>query len=88
VQTDATSTPATGDDCWAAADGVSYRFPFADGELGDAEALIQEFQQPTRVALFTWDDGAYLDVGESHRVSRFRYDAAGVVGDQETVPAT
>ncbi len=69
----------------AASDGVVYRFPFADGQLGDAEVLIEGLNQPASVALFTADDGEYLYVGEESQVSRFRYDAAGPVEDQEVV---
>ena len=69
----------------AAADGVVYRFPFADGQLGEAEVLIEGLQQPASVALYTADGGEYLYVGEVHQVSRFPYDAAGEVGDQEVV---
>jgi glucose/arabinose dehydrogenase len=66
-------------------DGVVYRLPFADGQLGEAEVLVQGLQRPASVALFTADDGEYLYVGESHQVSRFRYDPAGTVSDQEVV---
>jgi glucose/arabinose dehydrogenase len=71
----------------AADDGVVYRFPFADGRLGEAEVLVQGLQRPASVTLFTTDDGAYLYVGEENQVSRFRYNAAGSVGDQEIVVA-
>ena len=69
----------------AAADGVVYRFPFADGLLGEADVLIEGLQQPASVAIYTADDGEYLYVGEVHQVSRFPYDAAGPVGEQEVV---
>ena len=69
----------------AAADGVVYRFPFADGQLGEAEVLIEGLEAPASVALYTADGGEYLYVGEVHQVSRFPYDAAGEVGDQEVV---
>ncbi|MDF2759220.1 MAG: L-sorbosone dehydrogenase [Thermomicrobiales bacterium] len=69
--------------------GIVYRFPFlaADSQLGEPEVLISELQQPASVAVFTTDEGDYLYVGEIHQVSRFRYDAAGPVGEQEAVIA-
>ena len=69
----------------AADDGVVYRFPFADGQLGEPEVLISGLRQPASVALFTADDGQYLYVGEINQVSRFPYDPAGSVGAQEVV---
>lgn len=68
-------------------EGVVYRFPFADGQLGEPEVLISGLQQPASVALFTADDGEYLYVGEVHQVSRFQYDPAGPIGEQEVVIA-
>ncbi|MCC2628230.1 MAG: oxidoreductase, partial [Thermomicrobiales bacterium] len=69
--------------------GIVYRFPFlaAGGRLGEPEVLISGLQQPASVAVFTTDEGDYLYVGEIHQVSRFRYDAAGPVGEQEAVIA-
>jgi glucose/arabinose dehydrogenase len=69
----------------AADDGVVYHVPFADGQLGEPEVLIQGLQQPASVTLFTADDGQYLYVGETTQVSRFRYDPTGPVGGQEVV---
>jgi glucose/arabinose dehydrogenase len=69
----------------AADDGVVYRFPFADGQLGEPEVLISGLQQPASVTIFTADDGQYLYVGEIHQVSRYRYDPAGSVGAQEVI---
>ena len=71
----------------AARQGVVYRLPFADDQLGEPEVLISGLEQPASVALFTADDGEYLYVGEMTQVSRFRYDPAGPVGDQEVVIA-
>jgi glucose/arabinose dehydrogenase len=71
----------------AADDGVVYRVPFTDGQLGEPEVLISGLQQPASVAIFTADDGPYLYVGEIHQVSRFAYDPAGSVGAQEVVIA-
>jgi glucose/arabinose dehydrogenase len=71
----------------AADAGIVYRFPFADGLLGEPEVLISGLQQPASVAVFAADDGDYLYVGESDQVSRFSYDPAGPVGDQEIVIA-
>jgi glucose/arabinose dehydrogenase len=69
----------------AARQGVVYRFPFTEGQLGEPEVLISGLQQPASVALFTADDVDYLYVGEITQVSRFRYDPAGPVGDQEII---
>jgi glucose/arabinose dehydrogenase len=65
--------------------GLVYRFPFMDDRLGEPEVLISGLQQPASVALFTTDDGEYLYVGETTQVSRFRYDPAGPVADQEII---
>jgi glucose/arabinose dehydrogenase len=69
----------------AATDGIVYRYPFADGELGEAEVLIEGLNQPASVALYTGDDSQYLYVGEASQVSRFAYDASGPVGEQEVI---
>jgi glucose/arabinose dehydrogenase len=69
----------------AARQGVVYRFPFADGTLGESEVLLAGLQQPASVAFFTADDGQYLYVGEVNQVSRYRYDPAGPAGVQEVV---
>ena len=69
----------------AARQGVVYRFPFADGQLGEPEVLIAGLQQPASVAIFSADEGQYLYVGEINQVSRYRYDPAGSVGAQEVV---
>ena len=69
----------------AARQGIVYRFPFADGRLGEPEVLISGLQQPASVTIFTADDGQYLYVGEETQVSRFPYDPAGPIGAQEVV---
>src|SRR5215217_65661 len=69
----------------AASQGVVYRFPFAGGRLGEPEVLITGLQQPASVTIFTADDGQYLYVGEETQVSRFPYDPAGPIGDQEVI---
>jgi glucose/arabinose dehydrogenase len=69
----------------AARQGVVYRFPFADGQLGEPEVLIAGFQQPASVAVFTAGDDEYLYVGEETQVSRFAYDPAGPIGAQEII---
>jgi glucose/arabinose dehydrogenase len=69
----------------AAGDGSVYRFPFADGQLGEPEVLVSGLQRPASVAMFTAEDDEYLYVGEPHQITRFPYDASGVVGDQEMV---
>jgi hypothetical protein len=58
----------------AAGDGVVYRYPFADGLLGEPEPLVTGLQRPASVALFVADEGEYLYVGEPGQVTRFRYD--------------
>jgi glucose/arabinose dehydrogenase len=69
----------------AMADGIVYRYPYADGKLGEPETLITGLQQPSSVALFKADDGEYLYVGETPQISRYRYDPNGAAGDQEVV---
>src|SRR5215212_540063 len=69
----------------AASQGVVYRFPFADGRLGEPEVLITGLQQPASVVIFTADDGEYLYVGEETQVSRFPYDPAGPIGAQQVI---
>jgi glucose/arabinose dehydrogenase len=65
--------------------GIVYRFPFTEGQLGEPEVLISGLEQPASVALFAADDGEYLYVGETTQVSRFRYNPAGPVADQEVI---
>jgi glucose/arabinose dehydrogenase len=65
--------------------GIVYRFPFTEGQLGEPEVLISGLEQPASVALFAADDGEYLYVGETTQVSRFRYSPAGPVADQEVI---
>jgi glucose/arabinose dehydrogenase len=69
----------------AQGDGTVYRYPYANGNLGQPEALMTGLNQPAGVALFHADDGEYLYVGEEQQVSRYRYDPAGPVGPQEVV---
>ena len=69
----------------AMGDGIIYRYPYADGKLGQPESLISGLDAPSSVALFKADDGEYLYVGETSQVSRFRYDPNGPVGNQEVV---
>src|SRR5215203_6431476 len=69
----------------AARQGVVYRFPFADGQLGEPEVLISGLEQPASVVIFSADDGQYLYVGEEIQVSRFLYGPAGPIGAQEVV---
>lgn len=69
----------------AAADGIVYRFPFAEGELGEAEVLIEGLNEPASVAIYAGNEGQYLYVGERNQVSRFRYDPSGPAGEQEVV---
>jgi glucose/arabinose dehydrogenase len=69
----------------AAGDGVIYRYPFADGQLGEPEKLISGLNSPASVAHFTADEGEYVYVGEVNQVTRFRYDPSGPAGDQEMV---
>jgi glucose/arabinose dehydrogenase len=69
----------------AARQGTVFRFPFADGQLGEPEVLVAGLRQPASVAIFTADDGQHLYVGEINQVSRYRYDPAGSLGAQEIV---
>src|SRR5215203_3851671 len=69
----------------AADEGVVYRLPFMDGQLGEPEVLISGLQQPASVTIFSADDGQYLYVGEEIQVSRFLYGPAGPIGAQEVV---
>jgi glucose/arabinose dehydrogenase len=66
-------------------DGAVYRFPFADGDLGQPEKLITGLNQPSNVALFTTNGAEYLYVGETQQIDRYRYDPSGPVGRQEVV---
>ncbi|HEV2528479.1 MAG TPA: PQQ-dependent sugar dehydrogenase [Thermomicrobiales bacterium] len=65
--------------------GAVYRYSYADGMLGEQETLVDGLDQPASVALHTVDGTEYLYVGENYQVSRFTYDAAGPVGEQEVV---
>jgi glucose/arabinose dehydrogenase len=65
--------------------GIVYRFPFADGQLGDPETLISGLQAPSSAAFFTADGHDYLYVGEVNQISRFPYSPDGPVGAQEVV---
>lgn len=69
----------------AANEGNIYRFPFAEGQLGEPELLISGLNWPTSVALFNAEDGQYLYVGEPGQITRYPYDAAGPIGEQEMV---
>ena len=65
--------------------GQVLRFPFADGVLGQAESLTSGMEMPSSVALFTDGDQEYLYVSEPQQISRFAYDPAGPVGEQEPI---
>jgi glucose/arabinose dehydrogenase len=67
----------------AARQGTVFRFPYADGRLGEPEVLAAGLQQPASVAIFTADGVQYLYVGETNQVSRFPYNPSGPVGEQE-----
>jgi glucose/arabinose dehydrogenase len=74
----------------AMADGAVYRYPAADDGVIDPaptppEPLISGLDQPSSLALHTTDDGDYLYVGETHQVSRYRYDSEGAPGEQEVI---
>lgn len=69
----------------SANEGVIYRYPFAAGQLGEPEPLITGLSWPASVALFAADEGQYLYVGEPHQITRYAYDAAGPVGEQEII---
>ncbi len=65
--------------------GAVYRYAYADGMLGEQETLVDGLQQPASVAIQTVDGVDYLYVGENYQVSRFTYDPAGALGEQEVV---
>lgn len=65
--------------------GQVLRFPYADGVLGEAEVLTSGMDEPGNVALFTDGDQAYLYVSEPEQITRFAYDPAGPVGEQEAI---
>lgn len=65
--------------------GIVYRFPFANGQLGDPETLISGLQAPSSVNFVTADGQDYLYVGEVNQVSRFPYSPDGPVGIQEVI---
>jgi glucose/arabinose dehydrogenase len=65
--------------------GQVLRFPYADGVLGQSEVLASGMEQPSNVALFTDGDQVYLYVSEPQQITRFAYDPAGPVGEQEAV---
>lgn len=69
----------------SANEGAIYRYPFADGQLGEPEPLISELNWPASVALFTGEEGQYLYVGEARQITRYAYDPAGPVGGQEVI---
>lgn len=66
-------------------DGSIYRFPAADGAIGPAASppppLASGLNSPSSLALHA----GFLYVGETTRISRFRYDAAGPLGSAEVV---
>lgn len=66
-------------------DGAVYRYPYADGDLGQPEQLITGLNLPSSVALFTTGGREYLYVGETQQIDRYRYDPDGPVGEQEVV---
>jgi glucose/arabinose dehydrogenase len=65
--------------------GQVLRFPFEDGVLGEGEVLAGGMENPSNVALFTDGDQEYLYVSEPQQISRFAYDPAGAVGEQEPI---
>jgi glucose/arabinose dehydrogenase len=69
----------------AAGDGIVYRFPYENGRLGPAEALLTGLQAPASVVVYTGEAAEYLYVGEVNQISRFRYDRSGDAGEQEIV---
>ncbi len=66
-------------------DGVIYRYPYADGNLGQPEQLIAGLNLPSSVVFFTDGGQQYLYVGETQQITRYRYDPAGPVGEPEVV---
>ena len=65
--------------------GQVVRFPYANGVLGEGEVLTSGMERPSNVALFTDGDQEYLYVSEPQQISRFAYDPAGPVGEQEPI---
>jgi glucose/arabinose dehydrogenase len=65
--------------------GQVVRFPYADGILGEGEILASGLERPSNVALFTDGDQEYLYVSEPQQISRFAYDPAGPIGEQEAI---
>src|SRR5581483_3038074 len=71
--------------------GNVYRYPAGDGGAIQPAAtppqpLASGLAAPSSLAFFTADDGTvYLYVGETDKVSRFRYVADGTVGEREIV---
>ena len=65
--------------------GQVLRFPFQGGVLGEGEVLASGMERPSNVALFTDGDQQYLYVSEPQQISRFAYDPAGPVGEQEAI---
>jgi glucose/arabinose dehydrogenase len=65
--------------------GQVVRFPYGDGVLGEGEILASGLERPSNVALFTDGGQEYLYVSEPLQISRFAYDPAGPVGEQEAI---
>ena len=69
--------------------GAVYRYPAADGAIAPTpappEPLLTGLDAPSSVAFLQTDGGQRLYVGETSQVSRYPYDPAGPVGDEEVV---
>jgi glucose/arabinose dehydrogenase len=68
-----------------AGSGQVLRFPYADGLLGEGEAILTGLDQPANVALFTDGGQEYLYVSEPQQITRFAYDPAGPMGAVEPI---
>ena len=72
-----------------AAAGNVYRYPADDGAIEPAaappEPLLTGLDAPSSVAFLPTEDGEYLYVGGTSRVTRYRYDPAGAAGEADVV---
>jgi glucose/arabinose dehydrogenase len=69
----------------AMGDGAIYRYPFANGQLGERETLLSGLRRPADVTHFVGEDGEYLYVSEPQQVTRYPYDADGQLGEAQVV---
>ncbi len=69
--------------------GSVYRYPTANGALQPTAAapapILSGLNTPSSLALYQAADGVYLYVGETDRISRYRYTPDGLPSGRETV---